>query len=127
MQGSLTLDLSRRAPKVSSADIRVRSWLANGLPLVVGVVVALPLLLLLISSFHTATPGQAATYGIRAWTQAFSDGTAVKAFWYTLALGATRTAISLPIALVLAWLVARTNMPGRNIVELLCWTGIFLP
>ncbi|HLG73877.1 MAG TPA: iron ABC transporter permease, partial [Chloroflexota bacterium] len=27
----------------------------------------------------------------------------------------------------LAWLIGRTDMPGRNIVELLCWMGIFLP
>jgi iron(III) transport system permease protein len=51
----------------------------------------------------------------------------VRAFWYTLALGAVRTAIAMPIAFTMAWLVGRTDMPGRTGIELLCWTGIFLP
>jgi iron(III) transport system permease protein len=113
-----------RGPAV---DVRLRTGLLGGAPVAVGVVVALPLLLLLVNSFNTAAPGQPAVYGLRDWIQAFSDATAVRAFWYTLALGATRIVIALPIGLSLAWLVGRTDMPGRTVVELLCWTGIFLP
>ncbi len=97
------------------------------MPILVGVIVALPMLLLLFNSFNVATPGQAAVFGVRDWVQAYSYATAVRSFWNTLALGATRTAISLPIALMLAWLIGRTDMPGRTVIELLCWTGIFLP
>jgi iron(III) transport system permease protein len=32
-----------------------------------------------------------------------------------------------PVAVLLAWLIARTDMPGRGVFELLCWIGIFLP
>src|SRR5581483_5881158 len=35
--------------------------------------------------------------------------------------------VALPIAFTMAWLIARTDMPGRTVLELLCWTGIFLP
>src|SRR5947208_14130102 len=113
------------ARPVPAARWRARniSLLTNGLPIVVGVIVALPLLLRLVNSFNVATPGQPAVFGVRDWVQAYSDTTAVRAFWYTLSLGVTRTAISLPIALTLAWLVGRTDMPGRTIIELLCWTG----
>jgi iron(III) transport system permease protein len=128
MQGSLTLRRSRFSLRGDSrGQLRLRSLVANGAPVVVGIVVALPLLLLLVNSFNTAAPGQPAVYGLRDWIQAFSDATAVRSFWYTLALGAVRTAIALPIALTIAWFVGRTDMPGRTIIELLCWTGIFLP
>ncbi len=109
------------------AEFGTQRWLPNAGPLIVGVIVALPMLLLLVNSFNTATPGQAAAFGLRDWIQAYSDPTAVRAFWYTLALGAVRTAIAMPIAFTMAWLVGRTDMPGRTGIELLCWTGIFLP
>jgi iron(III) transport system permease protein len=104
-----------------------RGWFVNGAPVVVGVVVALPLLLLLANSFNTAAPGQAATYGLRDWLQAFTDQTAIRSFWYTIGLGAVRIAIALPVGFTLAWFIARTDMAGRGVVELLCWMGIFLP
>ncbi|HVA26429.1 MAG TPA: iron ABC transporter permease [Chloroflexota bacterium] len=102
-------------------------WLVNGAPVAVGIVVALPLLLLLANSFNTAAPGQPATYSLRDWVQALTDQTAIRSFWYTAGLGAVRIAVALPIGFTLAWLIGRTDMPGRGVIELLCWMGIFLP
>ncbi|HLQ32576.1 MAG TPA: ABC transporter permease subunit, partial [Chloroflexota bacterium] len=119
--------LSHKRERNWVAEFGTQRWLPNAGPLIVGVIVALPMLLLLVNSFNTATPGQAAAFGLRDWIQAYSDPTAVRAFWYTLALGAVRTAIAMPIAFTMAWLVGRTDMPGRTGIELLCWTGIFLP
>jgi iron(III) transport system permease protein len=83
--------------------------------------------LLLVNSFNIAPPGREAVYGAQNWLRAFSDPTALAALWNTVALGAVRTAISLPLALALTWLIARSDMPGRSWIELLCWLGIFLP
>lgn len=114
-------------PQKAQRDWLQLGWLVNAAPLVVGAIVALPLVLLLVNSLNTATPGQPAAFGIRDWVQAFGDATAIRSFWYTVGLGAVRIAIALPIGLTMAWLIGRTDMPGRTIVELLCWTGIFLP
>jgi iron(III) transport system permease protein len=97
------------------------------LPLVVGIVLVLPLGMLLINSFNVAAAGQAFTYGLGNWQAAFADPSAMSALWNSFALSVTRTAISLPIALVLVWLIARTDMPGRNVVEVLAWLSIFVP
>ena len=99
-------------------------WLG---PLVVGLLVALPLVILLVSSFNVAAPGREAVYSLENWRAAFSDGATVSSLWNSVALGAARTAISLPIAVALAWLIARSDMPGRTLIELFCWVGIFLP
>jgi iron(III) transport system permease protein len=96
-------------------------------PLLVGVIVTLPVVLLLANTFNVAPPGREATYGLDNWVRAFSDAGTLSALWNSVALGFVRTAISLPIAIAAAWLIARSDMPGRSVVELLCWLGIFLP
>lgn len=118
-----SLTISRPA----QIQLRARAFLVTAVPLLVGAIIALPILLLISNSFNLAAPGQAATYGVANWVRAFSDPITASALWNTVALGATRTAIALPIALLFAWLIARSDMPGRSIVELLCWVGIFVP
>ena len=97
------------------------------LPLIVGIILVLPLCMLLVNSFNVAPAGQAYRYGLGNWQQALADQTALGALWNSFALAVTRTAISLPIALALTWLIARTDMPGRNIIEVLAWLSIFVP
>jgi iron(III) transport system permease protein len=108
-------------------QLRLRRLFIIGAPLAVGIIVTLPLVLLLANSFNIAQPGREASYGLENWVRAFSDPTTVSSLWMSIALGGFRTIISLPIALAVAWLIARSDMPGRGVVELLCWLGIFLP
>lgn len=111
------------------SHLRVRGTAVGSaaLPLVVGIIVALPLVLVFINSFNTAAPGQPAQYGLDNWVSAFTDPKALAALWNSIALSVTRTAISVVIAIALAWLIARSDMPGRAAVEWLCWIGVFLP
>ncbi len=107
--------------------LRVQDAALGAGPLLVGVIVTLPVVLLLANTFNVAPPGREATYGLDNWVRAFSDAGTLSALWNSVALGFVRTAISLPIAIAVAWLIARSDMPGRSVVELLCWLGIFLP
>ena len=93
----------------------------------IGIIVALPLVLLLINGFRPLPARRAATYGLENWAVAFADPATLSALWNSVALGAVRTAISLPLAVAVAWLIARSDMPGRGLIEMLCWLGIFLP
>jgi iron(III) transport system permease protein len=115
------------ATQPTRAPLRLQWAFLGAAPLLVGVIVTLPMLLLLANSFNTAAPGREATYGLDNWVRAFSDPTTLSALWNSVALGSVRTVISLPFAIGLAWLIARSDMPGRGAVELLCWLGIFLP
>jgi iron(III) transport system permease protein len=45
----------------------------------------------------------------------------------TLTLTATRQGLALVVGVVLAWLLARTNLPGRNWLEFGFWVSFFLP
>src|SRR5207248_518553 len=51
----------------SRLNLNPRAWLIVIGPLLVGLLVALPLVILLVSSFNTAAPGREATYGIENW------------------------------------------------------------
>ena len=99
----------------------------SGGSLIIGLVLAAPLVMLIVNSFNVAPVGQPARYGLANWTAAFSDPTAFGALINSLELALTRTSISLPIALGLTWLITRSDMPGRSLVELLCWVSIFIP
>lgn len=100
---------------------------ALGVPFLVVLGVGLPVLLLVINSFNTSRPGRAATYGLENWIAAFSEPGILAALWNSVTLGATRTLISLPIAMGLTWLITRSDLPGRGWLEGLCWLGIFVP
>src|SRR6266446_10821717 len=73
--------------------------LSTSLPLLVGVVLALPLAMLLANSFNVSAAGQPARFGFANWQAAVADPSAVGALWNSFALAIVRTAISLPVAL----------------------------
>ncbi len=104
-----------------------RRLAGNALPLLVGVILAMPLGMLLVNSVNVAPAGQAYRLGLGNWQAAFADPSAMGALWNSFALAIARTGISLPIALLLTWLIARTNMPGRTVIEVLAWLSIFVP
>jgi iron(III) transport system permease protein len=100
---------------------------SRGLPLLAGVIIVMPLLMLLFNSFNVAAAGQPFRYGLGNWQSAISDPSAVGALWNSFSLAIVRTAISVPVALVLTWLIARSDMPGRSVIEVLAWLSIFVP
>src|SRR5258708_20968915 len=79
-----------------------------------GVILVLPLGMLLTNSFNVAPAGQAFRYGLGNWQSALADPTALGALWNSFALAIVRTAISVPVALVLTWLVARHGHGDRG-------------
>jgi iron(III) transport system permease protein len=98
-----------------------------GILLFFGLVMVLPILFLLIGSFNTAPPGQAPTYGLENWTRAFLDPQTLSALWMSFLFSVVRLLPSLALSATAAWLIARTDMPGGNTVEFLCWLAFFVP
>jgi iron(III) transport system permease protein len=92
-----------------------------------GIVMALPVLFLLIGSFNTAAPGEPAHYAISNWVLAFSDPATLSALWMSLLISIVRLIPSIAMSVIVAWLIARTDMPGGHLVEFLCWVAFFVP
>jgi iron(III) transport system permease protein len=91
------------------------------------VVMGLPIVFLLIGSFNTAPPGQPAAYGLENWMRAFSDPQTLSALWMSFLFSVVRLVPSLMFSVTVAWLIARTDMPGGNVIEFLCWFAFFVP
>ncbi len=95
--------------------------------LFVGFLVLTPLSLMILNSFQTARPGQPIVWGIDGWVKAFTTPGIVNAMTNTVTLAVTRQAIALLIGAFFAWLVARTDIPMKGMLEFFFWLSFFLP
>jgi ABC-type Fe3+ transport system, permease component len=119
----LTEAIAARAPR----RIELQSVLCTVVLAVVALCVVFPLVLVALQSFQIAPPGQPARYGLDGWRAAFGEpglrGALVNTFKVTL----VRQLLSLPLAVLIAWLLARTDLPGRGWIEFAFWAAFFLP
>ena len=90
-------------------------------------IMGLPVLFLMVSSFNVAPPSSSAVYGLQNWTRAFSDTSTLNALWMSFVLSAVRLIPATILAVVVAWLIARTDIPGGGLIEFLCWFAYFVP
>lgn len=95
--------------------------------LMVAFLVIYPLWLLLANSFQVGEFGRATTFGFSNWIAAFTEPGLSSSISNTLSLAITRQAVSLIIGVPIAWLIARTDLPGRRWLELGFWIAVFLP
>jgi iron(III) transport system permease protein len=113
---TLSLALSRQRGKgfrpSPAALLGVAALLALGLLVVypIGVVVA--------QSFEGGVAGWQALVGMASLRRAIGN---------SLAVTAAVTAITIPLGFGIAWLLARTDLPGRDQFEFLFWLAYFLP
>jgi len=92
-----------------------------------GIVMGLPLLFMLHGSFNIAPPGKEAIYSFQNWIEAFSEPQTLSALWMSFLISSVRILPSVSIAVLVAWLIARTDMPGGTTIEFLCWFAYFVP
>jgi len=85
-----------------------------------------PLIQLFISSFKSG-PEADAVFTINNYVRAFTNPTTYELLWTTVSLAALRVAIALVIGIFLAWVVTRTDTPGRRLIEVLIWIKFFTP
>ena len=86
-----------------------------------------PIFLLLAASFQVETTDKAIAYSLDAWKGALNEPGIAQAFLNTLLVTGLVQAISIPIAILIAWVIARTDMLGARFAELLFWVTFFIP
>ena len=96
-------------------------------PLALGVAIGLPIAFLILNSFNLARPGESAVYSLENWERAFADRGVWTALWNSFSLGVVRTLIGLVLGVGFAWLLARTDLPGVNVIEFLFRIELFVP
>lgn len=103
----------------------------NGLSLTAllasAVFVVLPLAFLLYGAVRTGAPGQAgSTFTLDHLKAVYASTKYLEPLRNTLVIAIITTAIAMPIGLVLAWLVARTDVRAKGALEYLIITPMFL-
>src|SRR5260370_42035465 len=119
--------ISLSSPRAPTLSIQRSAILFSVLLGIVAFLVLAPLTLMLLSSFQLARPGQPAVYGLEGWQIAFTDRSILSAFGNTISLSVVREGIALVVGVILAWLIARTDLIGKNILEFVFWIAFFLP
>jgi iron(III) transport system permease protein len=111
-----------------------RRWAFSSRPILFAFVLAVvaffvvyPMGLLVSASLQVGTYGQPTAFGFGNWVAGLTDPNLRSAIVNTLTLTATRQAIAFVIAVALAGLLARTDLPGRDWLEFGFWISFFLP
>ncbi|MDG4764373.1 iron ABC transporter permease [Solwaraspora sp. WMMD406] len=93
--------------------------------------VALPIAILLFTSFKDARPTDAdffsLTFTLENFRDAFASGRLLSVTWTTVQFAVGSTLVALVLGTFLAWIVARTNVPLRNVVGVLTIVQMAVP
>ena len=85
-----------------------------------------PMAMLLYGSLHSTPPGMAGS-SISTAIACLATADNLRALVNTAALSLVKTVLSLALAILLAWIVARTDTPGRGVLEILITLPFFIP
>lgn len=94
---------------------------------IISFLVLFPAFQIIDTSFEVGPLGHQTVLSFENWSRALSNHHLLDVIWNTLTLSVTRQAISMTVGMGIAWLIARTNLPGRNAIEFSCWIGMFMP
>jgi iron(III) transport system permease protein len=90
------------------------------------ILVVYPIVVVTLGSFLVGRSGEIA-WSLEPWRKVLSDPTLLISIWNTILVTAVRQAIAFPIAILIAWTLARTDIPGATWLEFLFWVAFFLP
>jgi iron(III) transport system permease protein len=91
------------------------------------ILVLYPLLLLLFNSLVVELADGTTEIGIGNWKMAWSQPGMVESITNTFKRVFVTELIVFPIGILFAWLMGRTDMPGKGILDFLMWLAFFLP
>lgn len=131
---SVTVDKPGANPGPARAKPRkartpaVGTFLMAVLIIFFGFYVVYPIALIFIQSFNVAgvIVGDY-RFGLENWREAFSEPGVLESLWNTVLVFASYTAISFPLAVIISWLLARTQMRWSKGLEFMFWVSFMLP
>jgi iron(III) transport system permease protein len=85
-----------------------------------------PMAMLFYGSLHSTPPGMAGVFNLDGYAALGSDEN-LAALVNTVAISLIKTILSVALAILLAWIVARTDTPGRGVLEVLITLPFFIP
>lgn len=93
----------------------------------VAVVTVTPAAVIVVSAFRDNAPGHAGNWTLQGLSTSLSDPATLTITWTTLWLAVVRVVLALGVAVVVAWILARTDCPFRRQLEPLVVLCFFFP
>jgi iron(III) transport system permease protein len=126
---SSALDQLTIAPKAPAVRLTKGHFAMAALLLFLGYFLIWPVILLLINSFNTANDWfvEPRSWGITHWINAFQRPGLLRSLGNSLLIWTFTVAISFPIGVSIAWLLARTKIPFSRTLEFLFWVSYMVP
>jgi len=127
MNGAQSANQAGVFPRAAALRLDIQTLLLSLLLGIIAFLVLTPLFLLLLNSFQIGKPGGAVVYSLDGWRQALSSAGILDAIYNSFSLAITRQAIGIVAGIFLAWLLARTDIPMKGLLEFMFWLSFFLP
>jgi iron(III) transport system permease protein len=103
-----------------------RSLGLSALALVLGFLSLYPLAMLFYGSLHSTPPGMAGEFNADGYRALLNRDT-LQILWNSVSISFAKTLLSMLLAVLLAWIVARTDTPARGTLEVLITLPFFVP
>jgi iron(III) transport system permease protein len=122
-----TLELFQAQSKRLFESFDGRTLFLSLFLVLVGFLVFTPFLFLLYGSFATISQEGTIVYSVEGWRQALADPGIVTAIYNSFSLALARQLIAIVVGILLAWLLARTDLPLAGWLEFSFWLSYFIP
>jgi iron(III) transport system permease protein len=120
-------ELTLPAPRHLPHALELQAVLFTGVLLLTLFLVLFPIAMLIFYSFSVGPPAGPLRLGLDAWENALASPMILGSLLNTIKLLLAIHLISFPVAVTLAWLIARTDLPGAHTFELMFWVSFFMP
>ena len=126
---SPTLDQLAVPRSVPTPRLTKGHFIMAAVLLALGYFLIWPVLLLLINSFNAATDWfvEPRRFGVDHWVNAFQRPGLLRSLGNSLLVWSLTVAISFPVGVTIAWILARTKIPFSHTLEFLFWVSYMVP
>ena len=97
--------------------------------ILLGALIILPVILILLTSFMVQPEIFVGDriWGLGNWVSAFQEPRIFRALWNTFLVWGLTMIISMPVSVVIAWVLARTKVPCSHGLEFMFWVAYIIP
>jgi iron(III) transport system permease protein len=118
---------AERTDRPSTFGVQPATLLMVALTIAVAALTVTPVVVALIASFRTAPVGQAGRWTLAGVASVLRDPSTARIIWTTVWLGIVRAGLATILAVLLAWILARTDCPFRAQLEVVLLLSFFFP
>jgi iron(III) transport system permease protein len=108
-------------------SVNAAPLLMNSTLLMVGFFTLYPIVMLLFGSMRDAPPGEAASFTLAAYREAYANASTYRVLLNSFLIASVKTVFAVILGVFFAWVVTRTNTPYARVLETLIALPFFVP